>query len=371
MLRHARITGSYDAMACAWLNEFAKLDNRLAFSYPGSGPRIGRTWYLCLHPFTKSSVLVWPCDLCELPGTGASYLVPRALSELCFRSIFSVHEDDLEVAPLVWRSWLWQLQAIGKQKHSLQPGVRAFFDNEPGAFARVACAMGWWGLSRPTIQAYARHLGMPVSRGSSLLELLFDTTKSTLGLSDGSVMHTIHRRIATDEQASAQSEVLMQADDALVVVDQFDRQKVAERQEQAKKEAEAWQHLGKEIMLKLQAVREASGSAARKPARNRPAPQRLAVPHHCTQAAAKKLLPPGAFLWRGATRGEWCAHLKPYRRVTCPFWRCADSSDEALKACLSHVWQQYAASMGQEPHQVCTVAGLFVEPAVAASSSSA
>lgn len=182
-------------------------------------------------------------------------------------------------------------------------------------------------------------------------------------------MHIIHRRVATNEHASAHSEVLMQADDALAVVDQFDRQKVAERQEQAKKESEARQHLGKEFVVKMQAVRAAVKSSGRRGAsQNRAVAQRMVVPHHCTQAAAKKFLPPGAFLWRGATRGEWCAHLKPYRRVTSPFWKFGDSSDEALRACLRHVWQQYATSVGQEPHVVCTVAGLFACPEAASSS---
>ena len=83
----------------------------------------------------------------------------------------------------------------------------------------------------------------------------------------------------------------------------------------------------------------------------------ILFPHHCSQPEAKKMLPPGASIWRALQKGEWCGHFPPYRRVSEPFAR-NGSSQNALKMCLYRLWRQYLDRWGL-PDSACFVEGLL------------
>ena len=86
-------------------------------------------------------------------------------------------------------------------------------------------------------------------------------------------------------------------------------------------------------------------------------PKQKPLPPHIVQAEAKTFLPPhGASIWLGVKRGEWCAHVPPSTRVTCPFTRYGNRQ-EALKECLRKVWAQWLEMQGLSD-AYCPWAGL-------------
>jgi hypothetical protein len=83
---------------------------------------------------------------------------------------------------------------------------------------------------------------------------------------------------------------------------------------------------------------------------------RLKLTTAVSQAAARALVPPEAHIWRGLTRGEWCGHRPPYRRVSFPWHRFGEQG--ALKECLQALWRQHFAYTGGSV-DTCPVEGLF------------
>ena len=144
----------------------------------------------------------------------------------------------------------------------------------------------------------------------------------------------------------------MDVDEAIEVVDQMD----VKNFDLAKKEAATRQQSAdafrSEYRLRAEAI-------AAKSAKKKKGVAAVLIPHHCTQPEAKRLLPPGASIWRSLKRSEWCGHYPPYRRVTEPFTR-SGSSQNALKACLRLLWRQYLDKFGK-PDSECFVDGLFSE----------
>lgn len=80
------------------------------------------------------------------------------------------------------------------------------------------------------------------------------------------------------------------------------------------------------------------------------------LPCSITHERAKEFAPPGASIWRGLTRGEFCGHLPPYRRVSASWARFGQEG--ALRETLRLLWSQSLASQGLEEAD-CPVQGIF------------
>lgn len=73
------------------------------------------------------------------------------------------------------------------------------------------------------------------------------------------------------------------------------------------------------------------------------------------QKVARSLVPPKAYIWRGLTRGQWCGHLPPYRRLS-KAWGVNETA-----ACLwviRELWRQHIEANALDD-TACFVEGLM------------
>lgn len=89
-----------------------------------------------------------------------------------------------------------------------------------------------------------------------------------------------------------------------------------------------------------------------------------------SQADAKRLVPPGAYIWRGNYgSGSWQIHIRPYPRKSVP-WTIAGGGKEACRQVLEYAWRLYLQDNGFGEED-CPVAGIFVGGSGASAGSSA
>ena len=85
------------------------------------------------------------------------------------------------------------------------------------------------------------------------------------------------------------------------------------------------------------------------------------------QRTVANFLPPSenVHVWRGLTRGEWCGHLPPYRRIRATW---SEFGEEwAMVNVLCRLWQQYCEANALDFDVVCPYKELLRPTAVPAS----
>ena len=76
------------------------------------------------------------------------------------------------------------------------------------------------------------------------------------------------------------------------------------------------------------------------------------------QSEAKKILPGGAYIWRGNYAGSWQVHAPPHARHTEAWHHHGNSRYKAMLAAARHAWRLYLDDRDLDTSQ-CTVEGLF------------
>lgn len=106
MLRHMRQAGAAPAcMSAAWLDAAVDVDHCLAIGWRDCPGGANVSWYVGLHYFPKSAVLLWPATLRQL-GNFQYWELRGDTSELILKPILSWDPDVMLVARYEWRSWL-------------------------------------------------------------------------------------------------------------------------------------------------------------------------------------------------------------------------------------------------------------------------
>jgi hypothetical protein len=83
-----------------------------------------------------------------------------------------------------------------------------------------------------------------------------------------------------------------------------------------------------------------------------------ALPLLISHANVKKLIPPGAVIWRGNLRGEWWARFKPYTSFHEKLTN-HENETEAAKEVIKKLWEQWAEREGVVAKDTCPIVGLF------------
>ena len=166
---------------------------------------------------------------------------------------------------------------------------------------------------------FATASGLDIESGASLCDVLWHVVQSTLACDDVECLRLLHRRVARDAAECHHSEAIMEIDEALEVVDHMDLKQFDQAKKDAANKLSSATAFKSEYRQRAAAVGAASASS--KKGRKASAVAKIPFPHHCTQAEAKRLLPPNASVWRSLVRGEWCGHYPLHRRVTEPFVR--------------------------------------------------
>ena len=222
------------AMEQAWLGRAFTRKCKLAISVPRPGVLFQRDWFLAVHPFNKSSVLLWPMTLQQaLPHDPKVANLAEDVSEPVMKPITSLALKDVQVQQLKWRSWLWQCRFIPKAACHLEPGVRYFAFGVPEAFVFVACKSAWWLMSRTDIADYANELKTPIPDESDLFESLWHLNETHLKSTPDDNLKIIGQRISNHCSDQGVSEALLEIDDCMELFDHYDVQVVHTTQSQA------------------------------------------------------------------------------------------------------------------------------------------
>ena len=335
-----------------WIGEVSDVAHRLAVALP-SGTGVGKVdWFLCLHWFPKSSALLWPCDLIEVPGTPFRWLQMRQDVRMpALRPIADLR--TAKASSIAWKSWAWQLHELKKRTQDLSPAIRPCLEGHFGdSLAQVARRAAWWSMPKTSIESFAAELGIDLPCKSSLFEVLWHTIKGLLKTPDEETLAIVHKRLSSQYDDMELTDALLQIDEAVEVMDKHDHDKVQEAKHQAENKLVQRKEFQCSFDKKAHSLfdKKDSKSFAKLP--------KKVLPHHLDQKVAAKFMPPGASLWRDKKRGGWCSHLPPNKRISESFTKHGDS-DLALRALLKRSWTQYARGRGRAPGKLCPIVGLF------------
>lgn len=171
-------------------------------------------------------------------------------------------------------------------------------------------------------------------------------------------MRPVAPRHVEDDATSALGSEILQVDEALGVLErrdaeEFNKQKETFAQERTEK-SDFRRAFGKKRRELLELAK--SQAKGRKPAARSQNTKARKMPCSITHERAKEFAPPGASVWRGLTRGEFCGHLPPYRRVSCSWARYGQEG--SLRETLRLLWRQWLAAQGLGEAD-CPVQGMF------------
>ena len=225
----------------------------------------------------------------------------------------------------------------------------------------------FWHLGKGVVESTANIVGITVSRATTLFDTLWHVIKTNLSVSDDKCLEIISQRFEspTDEMANG---AILDVDEAVQVLDKDDVDEMKGEQKAEQKRATAKEVFAKKFGEKR---REVDLFALEQKSKNEQKKQRTANPNAVQvlsfigQKTAKLFLPQEGTcsIWK-ASRGEWCGHCPPYKRVHSPFD--LHGGEGALHNVLQMLWKQHCRLRGLEYPNDCPHAGLITAGATQA-----
>ena len=357
MLDVADAEGLWENIGDAWLGQWAMLKHKVVLAFPrDDGARVD--YFVALLHFHKSAVLMWPCVIKKAAASSIRYVVPAEnVQKPVAKGILTLAESYVQTAGYVWRSWLWQCFHMPREALTLVPGCRMVLEDTGfESFAYVLSRHAGWDMSLTTLKPFCGRIGFVIEKGWDLFDLLWHLIKFVLCTTDAETLKLIELRLGNYYGQEKVLETLLEIDDATQLLDKFDVQEIQSQQKSAKDRQTEHNAFAKKYFEKARETRESSrggrggggGGSSR---------DRIPIPHHCSQTAAKKLIPPGASIWRDRVRNAWAAHLPPNPRISESF-NLNGGSDGALTALLRRLWSEHLTRFGLD-NDSCVVMGLF------------
>ena len=157
-------------------------------------------------------------------------------------------------------------------------------------------------------------------------------------------MHIMAQTLAADDAICPCSEMLLQVDGVVRILDKHDHTVLVHEQRDAVTAAETRAKFVSSFKMRRKEV----GQAALKKT------EKVRKWGSIPQSDAKKWTPPGASIWKDNTRGGWCGHMPPRRRI---------GSHEGIETAsmekvIRKLWSQFVEIHGLEISDV-PVQGLF------------
>jgi hypothetical protein len=259
-------------------------------------------------------------------------------SEPHFVSLFDLNDQTLTATTYKWSSWLSQQTSHPCAAKSWTPGIRLFAE---GPFEPVLSAVvrkAFFGLSMSYLKDLAEHLGIDVSGGKCLFELLVAMLQSILNIDELEATRLTHQRLIRWTESTQWGSELLEIDEAIEVLDRNDHKVVRDEQASVVRDLQAREVFSvsyKSAANRLFAKAKAKGAAKR----GKALPRALAVPEVILQAEARKFIPDGASIWKGNTHQDWNGHFKPHKTVS--FKWSHHTEPTALKLTIGSLWAQF------------------------------
>jgi hypothetical protein len=162
--------------------------------------------------------------------------------------------------------------------------------------------------------------------------LLFEVIKTALELDDGTTLDVIAQRMAAPVAEEDYAEHVLNIEEAVDVLEEQDIKVLNNERKDLPKHQAARQDFKKEYIKKRATViatpppAPAPAPVPKRRGRGRAVPEACHVvavdliPDNIEQSTAKRFLPPGASIWCGHKRHEWCGWMPPMTRISY-MWR--------------------------------------------------
>ena len=244
---------------------------------------------------------------------------------------------------------------VGQVREERLPGtdVRGLLPFQVGQeddLHRLAARCAFWKMPRAAVVPFAKHLGIDLDGCTSLCATLFKMIKAILKLDEEEKVYEILSvRLSFDDSDNKNTIALLEMDEAKDVLDREDQRQIETEQKDAKKAAVEHCAFAGDFRKRrhqnlLDLAAKAKGKAKAK-ANAKPLAKKV-LPLTISQKEAKEYLPPApASIWLSNQREAWCAHIRPYTRISTPFAQYS-SSELALWDLLCKAWAQHFARSG-------------------------
>ena len=192
-----------------------------------------------------------------------------------------------------------------------------------------------------------------------MFDTLFAVAKEVLKRSDEATVELISHRLAGQAADQQWCDALFEIDEATEVLDMHDHQEVKNEKKNAEREVSAHHTFKAEYTAKKKEVDAAKPKPpAKKKAKKGPvaAGPKPKLPSTIPQSSAKLWIPEATSIWRDLTRGGWCGHCPPYKRIS-QSWHLL-WEEGAMKAVIEQLWQQALELKGLD-HSECPYDGMF------------
>ena len=267
------------------------------------------------------------------------------------------YEDKhLEFRVYEMRSWAWQLAHIRTCRVHLRPGLRAFAHLTMMTMWEAAARGAFWNLERSTLEMIGAHLGVVLTKATTMFDCRWLLVKHILGLSDAETFRILEHRLKRLAQASRSSCSVLEVDEASACLHADDIKDLNKEKDHAINSKQ-------ELKTFKATFRAKKKETAPKTAKDKRAlmgykgPVVLKKLDHIPQAIGKTYMPNGAYLWRARSGNVWYGRYKDY-----PSRACADASVEsewhALLEVVRHAWEWFLCVHGLEQTD-CPIKGLF------------
>ena len=209
---------------------------------------------------------------------------------------------------------------------------------------------------------------MAIPKSSSLLEALLQLITEKLGVSHEKAMDFIMHRLAGEVLEDTGAAVL-EIDEAIGVIERDDVELIKEAQKKERENVIQRESFQAEYKAKRRHLYELALEQEKKGPKRKKASIAPKLTTTFSQNTAKQYLPEGASIWRGLTSGVWCAHLPPFRRVSCKWTE--EGEVQAMKTVITNVWKQNILGWGLPDYpEGCPFAEYLDVQSTSASSSS-
>ena len=336
LLEHGLRSNKVDELHAAWLGAIAKWQHKLLIRERGQD-----SWYFALGPVGDSAILVWPAlkRTASQNSSLVTYFKPVIPQlEPCFLAITSL--GDWEACTYQFRSPAWQSAHMWDEPFAGHAAVQ--FD-APEALLRIAALNAFWALNLTFLQALARHLGVVVPSGGRAFDVCFALVRFSLPeLSEQEVLEILAKRAVALKQRSedASGSEVLQTEEAGQFLSKDDHK---ELQKEAQKNMSNKGDLA-DFTDALRSRRQALGGGGSGGGSERGPRRHQVPPSQITHAQAKMLCPPGAFVWRSLTEGQWLGRLPPLGEHSRSWRRYGERA--ACVLILRILWTEYCELRG-------------------------
>ena len=347
-----------------WLGRFADSSHCMVIKRKRDG-----LWFLAMHYFPNSAVLVWPVTMHRIPGhldhchyTNATNVVEPTMVPLSIMA-------DWQAVSYTLRSPAWQQQNWTRAKGKIDfDSVKLVSTDKLMSIPQTAALNAFYRLTHSFVGDYMKFVGKPAPAGASRVEMFVHAVVNVLGVTVNRALEILQFRLAAILKSTRFCDELLSMDEVDECLDHNDVKQMHDWQEKASHAIDDESDFRKEYVAMVASEGAAAAKPAKKPKTAKSGVSELPPADGIPQHEAKLYIPAGGNIWKDNLRGGWQVHFPPFERESFSLKKYG-TPGECLLHAYRHLWPRYCWTKGIDV-KGCPFKGMFVEPPAAAGSGS-